>query len=138
ERSEGETQAAYYRDTKIHPNSPEEPFGRDRWSTHGIHDWYLPAEVRFQTNYRFASDNEVPFDFRELEAHRSDRFLESEAFFSRSVGPIGRTGASFGANFVDDLQNPDNLDRDRFLLQRWPTGRVDVLPGGVPGAPFLV
>ncbi len=138
ENSEGVAQAAYYRDMKIDPKTPQEPFGRNRWSTSGAHDWYLPAELRFETNYRFASDNEVPFDFRELEVHRHDRFLESEAVLSRSVGTIGRTGARVGGRFVDDLQNPDDLDRDRYLLQRWPTARVDILPGRVPGIPFLM
>jgi lipopolysaccharide assembly outer membrane protein LptD (OstA) len=138
ERTEGEMQAAYYRDQHIDPNTPAEPFGRNRWSTSGLHEWYLPSDFRFETNYRFASDNEVPFDFRELEVHRADRFLESEAMLSRSVGPIGRAAARVGATYVDDLQNPDNLDRDRFLLQRWPTASVDVLPGSVFGLPFLM
>ncbi len=138
EHSEGDMLGAYYHDQKIDPKTPEEPFGRHRWSTSGVHDWSLPAELRLLTTYRFASDNEVPFDFRELDVHRADRFLESEALLSRSVGTIGRTGASMGGTFVDDLQNPDDLDRDRFLLQRWPTARVDVLPGGVPGIPFIV
>jgi lipopolysaccharide export system protein LptA len=135
--SEGEMLGAYYHDTKIDPHSFNEPFGRDRWSTRGVHTWSLPDDFHFNTNYRFASDNEVPFDFRELEAHRADRFLESEAVLSRSVGTIGRTNASLGVDYVDDLQSPDNLDRDRFLLQRWPTASVDVLPGRVPGVPFL-
>ena len=138
EKSSGEMHSAYYRDEKIDPDSIDQPYGRDRWSTSGVHDWYLPADLRFQTNYRFASDNDVPFDFRELEVHRADRFLESEAVLERSVGPIGRTSASIGATFADDLQSPNDLDRDRFLLQRWPTARVDVLPGGVSGARFLV
>jgi lipopolysaccharide assembly outer membrane protein LptD (OstA) len=137
QHTDGEMQAAYYRDLKIDAKTPEEPFGRNRWSSHGVHDWSLPSHLRFETNYRFSSDNEVPFDFRELSVHRADRFLESEAVLSRSV-ELGRTYASVGGTFVDDLQNPDDLDRDRFLLQRWPTTRVDVLPGGVPGASFLV
>jgi lipopolysaccharide export system protein LptA len=137
EHSEGEMTTAYYYDQKIDPETPEEPFGRDRWSTRGVHTWALPADLHFNTNYRFASDNEVPFDYRELEANRADRFLESEGVISRSVGSIGRTNATLGANFVDDLQNPDNLDRDRFVLQRWPTTSVDVLPGGVKGIPFI-
>ena len=137
ENSDGEMYAAYYRDQEIDAKTPKEPYGRNRWSTHGVHDWSLPSHLRFETNYRFASDNDVPFDFRELGVHRADRFLESEAVLSRSV-ELGRTYASVGGTFVDDLQNPDDLDRDRFLLQRWPTARVAVLPGGVPGASFIV
>jgi lipopolysaccharide export system protein LptA len=137
EDSKGEMTSAYYHDTKIDPNSPAEPFGRDRWSTRGVHHWSMPADLHFDTNYLFASDNDVPFDFRELESHRADRFLESEGVISRSVGSIGRTNATLGADFVDDLQSPDDLDRDRFMLQRWPTASVEVLPGGVPGLPLL-
>jgi len=138
ERSEGDLLGAYYRDQKIDAKTPDEPFGRNRWSTSGAHDWFLPAGLRLQTDYRFASDNEVPYDFRELEAHRSDRFLESQAALSRPFGALGRTGARAGAGVVDDLQNPDDLDRDRFLLQRWPTAHVDWLAGGVPGIPLVV
>src|SRR5206468_2527336 len=74
-QSSGEMFGAYYHDQKIDPYTPSEPFGRDRWSTSGVHDWYLPGSLRFQTNYRFASDNDVPLDFRELEVHRADRLL---------------------------------------------------------------
>ena len=137
EHSGGEMTSAYYHDQKIDANTLSEPYGRDRWSTHGVHTWSLPADLQFDTNYRFASDNEVPFEFRELEAHRADRFLESEGVISRSVGSIGRTNATLGAGFVDDLQSPDNLDRDRFVLQRWPTTSVEVLPGGIAGLPFV-
>jgi hypothetical protein len=57
--------------------------------------------------------------------------------FSRSVGPIGRASARVGTTYYDDLQSPDNLDRDRFLLQRVPTASVDVLPGTI-GLPFVM
>ena len=137
EFTEGEMTSAYYYDTKIDPHTPSEPYSRDRWSTRGVHTLALPADLHFNTNYRFASDNDVPFDFRELEAHRADRFLESEGVVSRSVGSIGRTNATLGASFVDDLQSPDDLDRDKFLLQRWPTTSVEVLPGGVSKLPFV-
>jgi hypothetical protein len=68
EDSQGEMIGAYYHDLKIDPESQAEPFGRDRWSTRGVHHWSMPADLHFDTNYRFASDNDVPFDFRELES----------------------------------------------------------------------
>jgi lipopolysaccharide assembly outer membrane protein LptD (OstA) len=138
EHTAGEMQGAYYHDQEIDAETPKQPYGRNRWSTSGAHDWFLPGDLRFQTNYRFASDNDVPFDFRELQIHRSDRFLESEATLSRSFGALGRGGASVGSTFADDLQSPDNLDRDRFLLQRWPTAHVDSLPGAFADVPFVV
>jgi len=137
-RSEGRVLGAYYHDEKIDPHSADEPFGRDRWSVSGDSYLDLPAQFRFQTDYRFASDNEVPFDFNELRAERSDRFLFSQGMISRSAFGLGRLGARVGATFADDLQSPDNLDRDRFLLQRWPTAHVDWLAGAIPGAPLLV
>jgi lipopolysaccharide assembly outer membrane protein LptD (OstA) len=138
EKSWGEMHGAYHYDNYINANSLNYPYGRNRWSTSGVHDWSLPGELRFLTNYRFVSDNDVPLDFRELLANRSDRFLESEATLSRSFGALGRTGASLGATYVDDLQSPDNLDRDRFVLQRWPTARLDSLPGAVRGVPLVM
>jgi hypothetical protein len=94
--------------------------------------------VRFLADYAFASDNEVPFDFRELADSRSDRVLESRASLGGAFGGLGRVGARAGATFADDLQSPDHRDRDRFLLQRWPTAHVDWLPGALPGLTFLV
>ncbi len=138
ERSGGETSAAYYRDWDIDPDTPDEPFGRDRWSTDGRHDLDLPAELRLQTDFVFASDNEVPFDFKDIAEHRSDRFLRSQASVGRAFGPRDQLGLRAGATFADDLQSPDDLDRDRFLLQRWPTAHADLLPAALPGLPFVV
>ncbi len=138
ERSELEMLGAYYRDEEIDADTRADPFGRNRWSASGGHDLFGPAGFRVSTDFAFASDNEVPFDFRELEDHRSDRFLESHATLSNSFGALRRVGVAGGATFVDDLQSPDDLDRDRFLLQRWPTAHVDWLAGGIPGVPFLV
>ena len=40
------------------------------------------------------------------------------ASWRRASGPLGRYGFFGGGRYADDLQNPDDLDRDRFLLQR--------------------
>jgi len=138
EESEGETTAAYTRDQDIDADTRADPYGRDRWSLHGAHDLHAPGGLRLLTDYRLASDNDVPFDFDELGEHRSDRFLESEASVTRGFGDLGRLGLGVGATFADDLQNPDDLDRDRFLIQRWPTASATLLPGGIPGVSALV
>ena len=58
---------------------------------------------------------------------------------TRAFGSLGRAGAHASASsFVDDLQSPDDLDRDRFLLQRWPDAHLHSLPGGFANIPFLV
>jgi LPS-assembly protein len=51
ERTEGETLVAYYFDQEIDSHSPKTPFSRDRWSASGTHEWYLPEDFRFETNY---------------------------------------------------------------------------------------
>ncbi|MEM7413595.1 MAG: LPS assembly protein LptD [Myxococcota bacterium] len=138
QESSGEVLAAFTRDQDIDAKTAAQPFGRNRWSLSGEHDWKLPGDLRFETDFGFASDNQVPFDFDELNSRRSDRYLRSEARLGRGFGELDALGVSVGAQFVDDLQSPDDLDRDRFVLQRWPTARVDLLPVALPGAPFLV
>ena len=76
--------------------------------------------MRFQSDVRLVSDNQWSFDFREFADSRPDRFLESSGFATRHFGSTGRHGLFGSIAFADDLQSPDDLDRDRFLLQRVP------------------
>jgi LPS-assembly protein len=137
ERSLGDATFAFGYDEKIDPNSRRDPFDRERWVAGGEHFWYLPGAVRFDTDYAFASDNQVPLDYDELSAARADRYLESRASIGRSFGSGGRFGGVTSAWFADDLQNPDDIDRDKVLLQRWPHVQAEGLPGAIPGLPFL-
>jgi lipopolysaccharide assembly outer membrane protein LptD (OstA) len=137
ERSEGELIAAIAYDEEVRANSLAEPFDRDRWLLGGTQDLFLPADARFQTSFSLASDNQIPLDFDELSAARADRYLESTASLSRGFGASGRFGAVGSAWFADDLQSPDDVDRDHFLLQRLPELRLTALPGNVPAVPFL-
>ena len=68
----------------------------------------------------------------ELEGYRHDRFLPAEIHATRPVGHSGRFGAVAGAHYVDDLQNPDDTDRDDFLLSRLPTAQAHALPAPLP------
>lgn len=138
ERSGGDVEAAYVRDDKIDAHSNSEPFGRNRWGTRGEQDLFLPAGFRFKSDFRFVSDNQFPIDFGGLGGGRVDRFLESTGFLTRPIGDLGRFGAAAGATYADDLQSPDNLDRDDFTLQRLPDVWLHDLPGAVPGIPTLV
>jgi lipopolysaccharide assembly outer membrane protein LptD (OstA) len=138
EESEGEIEASYVRDGKIDAHSNSEPFGKDRWATRGKQDLFLPAELRFKTDFRFVSDNQFPTDFGGLRGGRENRFLESVGFLGRPIGELGRFGAVAGAAYADDLQSPDNLDRDDFTLQRLPDVWLYDLPGPIPGIPKLV
>lgn len=128
EDSAGNVAAAYHHDEDIDPHTLSEPFGRDRWATWGRQDFALPGEVRAKSDVVVSSDNQYPSDFPELGAYRSDRFLQSRAFAQKNFGEDGRYGLIGGISYADDIQSPDNQDRDRFLLQRLPELAFTVLP----------
>lgn len=137
DESWGDATGAYAQDEEIDANSIDEPFDRERFAFGGEHHWYLPWDLNAMSSYAFASDNQVPLDFDELSAVRADRFLQSTAGIARDFGGAGRFGGSVSAHFADDLQNPDDVDRDDFLLQRLPQVELAALPGAVPGIPLL-
>lgn len=138
ERSAGTFFGSGLYDDDVRANSLRTPFEKGRWAALGDHDLYLPGGVRVASEYAFASDNAYPNDFDELEDRRRDRFLTAEAFVEGQVGAAGMLGASAGAVHRDDLQNPDDTDRDRFLLQRLPSVQVESLPTPLPLAEFIV
>jgi len=131
EHSKGEVAGHYVHDTSIDPYSNKDPFGRERWAVDGEKDYFLPLDLRFKTDFAFISDNEFLQDFDYLDEDVDDRFLISNAFVGRSFAEDGRFGALTAVVYSDDLQNPDDQDRDRFLLQRLPTVAGVVLPGAV-------
>jgi lipopolysaccharide assembly outer membrane protein LptD (OstA) len=137
EDSGGESVFAYGHDEEIDSDSLDEPFDRDRWLTAGIHEWFLPLGTRFQTDFAFASDNDVPLDFQQFSSKRADRFLESVASLSRPFGATGRFGGIGSAFFAEDFQSPDDLDRDDSILQRLPQLSMVALAGSVPHVPLL-
>jgi len=94
------------------------PFSDDRYALAWLHDQHLPAGWRWKMDGRLFSDNLYPFDFREFSSLRSDRFVESLSFAETRFGTLDRLGFYAGARYADDIQNPDDLDRDAFLLQR--------------------
>jgi len=138
EKSKGRVAGAYVYDKSIDPYSRNDPFGRNRWEVHGKQDAHLPAGIRAKSQFLFVSDNEYVGDFQDVPGDEDDRFLESNVFVGRSFGGAGRFGASAAVFYFDDLQNPDNLDRDRYLLQRLPTLTGTALPAPVAESiPFL-
>jgi LPS-assembly protein len=134
--SYGRLFGAYVDDRKIDPDSFQEPYGRNRWSALGTQGAFGPGKLRFQTDFLFASDNEYALDFDELRGRRADRFLESTAFVGRGFG-AGRYGLLVAAYHADDMQNPDDQDRDRYVLQRLPEVQAAVLPGPFAGLGWL-
>ena len=131
EESGGSAFGSYLHDHDVDPHSLQTPFGRDRWSTKGQHDWFLPGETRFKADYRFASDNAFPNDFRELSAAKPDRYLAAAAGVDGKLDATGRLGWFAGADYWNDRQAPDNTDRDHFLLNRLPELGLHALPGPV-------
>ena len=138
ERSEGSAFGSYLHDREIDPNSLAEPFGRNRWSTKGSHDWFGPLGTRLKANYLFASDNAFPDDFDELRPWRTARFLPATASIEGRGGAAGRFGVVAGAEYFDDRQAPDDTDRDDFLLQRLPELGLHALAGSVGPLDWLV
>jgi len=137
QRSEGVTFGAFLHDFEIDENSAEEPFDAWRWGVTGRHDLFLPGGVRFKTRYAVPSDNQYPIDFDELRDHRFDRYIESSGFVTHEAEGTGRIGGLAGIYYADDLQNPDDLDRDDFVLHRLPHAEARLLPAGAPGPEWL-
>ncbi len=140
EDSAGRVAGAYHHDIDIpsDPRKPSQPFSRDRWAAWGQQDVALPGEVRAKSDFVFASDNQYPSDFSELGTYRNDRFLESVAFVQRNFGEDGRFGLLAATEYANDLQSPDDADRDDFLLQRLPEIDFAVLPAPTPWVEQLV
>jgi hypothetical protein len=129
---------AYHHDIDIDANSVSEPFGRERWATWGEQDVFLPAGVRAKSVFAFASDNQYPTDFHELGGYRNDRFLQSTVFAERGFGADGRFALLGAVDYANDLQSPDDLDRDEFVLQRLPQLEFSMLPAPAPLLRWLV
>jgi lipopolysaccharide assembly outer membrane protein LptD (OstA) len=136
-RSEGDLFGAFTSDQEIDPRTLDEPFRRRRWGVRGDQDFALPFGVRAQAEFRFASDNQYPLDYDDLQVARATRYLESTAFVSRGFGATGRLGTVAAVHFADDFQNPDDLDRDEVLLQRMPSVDLAWLPGAAPWLSWL-
>jgi len=142
ERSWGEAYATFLlNDDEVHRNdpldgtdNPSTPFSNDRWAFDWLHDQDLGAGWRGKVDARVLSDNLFPFDFREYSRFRNDRHMDSLAFVENRFGARDQIGVSGEVRYADDLQNPDNLDRDRTWLQRAPDVRGSGLPAGVLGS----
>jgi lipopolysaccharide assembly outer membrane protein LptD (OstA) len=143
ERSSGEIYGTFLwnddevtKNDPLNPNDdPSTPFSDDRWAIDVVHDQQdLPGGWRAKLDATVLSDNLFPFDFREYAAVRNDRHIDSFGFAENRFGARDQFGFSGEVRFADDLQNPDNLDRDRTWLQRVPDLRGSVLPSSVVGS----
>jgi lipopolysaccharide assembly outer membrane protein LptD (OstA) len=133
ERSWGRFYGAIIDDQDIDPNSWDTPFDSLRWAAEWIHDHHLPRGWRAKVDATLFSDNQYPFDFYEFSNLRHERYIQSKAFVEKRFGPLERYAVSGGVWWADDLQNPDNRDRDEFLLNRLPNLKLTGAPHSLPG-----
>lgn len=139
ETAEGNLYGTYIHDQDIDTDDPTTAFGPDRWGARWRHQQDLPFESITGVEAVAISDNQMPFDFADFRNYRRDRFLRSTGLVATHLGDSnGRFGVTFAGEAADDLQNPDDEDRDQFLLQRLPHLQLAALPGEVPGIPGLI
>ncbi len=143
EKSWGEVYGTFlWNDDEVKKNDPLDPtdkastpFSNDRWAIDVLHDQHdLPGGWRAKVDATVLSDNLFPFDFPEYAGIRDDRHIDSLAFAESRFGARDQIGVSGEVRFADDLQSPNDLDRDRFWLQRVPDVRGSVLPTGALGS----
>lgn len=121
ESSWSELFLAFIRDEDISSDDPSTPFNENRWALEWLHYHELPDDWRLKSDVRLFSDNLYPFDYDSFGSYSNDRFVESRIFLERRFGESGWLGLNGGIWWADDQQNPDNSDRDRYLLQRLPS-----------------
>ena len=138
EHSSGTVFAAFIHDDDIDSNSFENPYDRERWVAKGQQDFYLPHGWGLKSEFQLVSDNAYPSDFRDLPETRYDRFLTSNVFATKHFNESGDFGFVASVLHADDLQNPDDQDRDDYLLQRLPDAEFTMLPRRAPWLEQLV
>jgi lipopolysaccharide assembly outer membrane protein LptD (OstA) len=115
-------------------NSNDAFFSDNRWAYWLRHQQPLAKGLQFGADVNQISDNEYVVDFRDLGRDaENQRQLETSAWLTGArAGLYGDVVASMN----DDLQNPNDLDRDGFFLQRLPDIRAGVIPRSIFGLPI--
>ena len=138
ERSGGALHGTFIHDRSLDPERrPGDDFNRNRWAASWRHRQELPGETHLHVDATGFSDNRFAFDYQGFGGRRLERYLHSRAFLWRHFGTGGLFAGHAAVRFADDLQAPENQDRDRVLLQRLPELRLSALPTAVPGLPGL-
>jgi lipopolysaccharide assembly outer membrane protein LptD (OstA) len=138
ERGKGTLYGTFIHDEEVDSNDPETPFGDDRWGSRAEHLMDLPFGSWLAADGVAVSDNEIPFDFNDFDSYRADRYLNSRALAATHLGPSDTFALEAALLLTDDLQNPDDQDRDTTLLQRLPQLGWSARPGAVPFVPGLL
>jgi lipopolysaccharide assembly outer membrane protein LptD (OstA) len=113
-------------DDEVEDNPVSDNFSSDRWAFWLRHEQPLLQGLRFGTDVNRISDNNYPLDFEDLgDEARHARYLDTSGWlsFGRAAGYAGVT-----AEYIDDLQSPNDLDRDSFQLNDLPNVTLAALP----------
>jgi lipopolysaccharide assembly outer membrane protein LptD (OstA) len=132
ERGATQVYGTFISDREVDRDDPETPFSKQRWAARFEHAMDLPARSWLAVDGVALSDNEVPFDFDDFDYYRADRYLHSRGLAASRFGPSDAFGLEAALLLTDDLQNPDDQDRDNLLLQRLPELHWSAAPGAVP------
>jgi len=125
-------------DQDVEPDSAATPFGTTRWGAELTHTQEFPWDLDFRVLASMVSDNQFPFDIPELGHYRNDRYLPSVASLSKRFGEFGPFAAWTAVHWADDLQAPDDEDRDAYLLQRLPEAMLSQSAHPFPWAERLI
>ena len=136
-RSHGVLYGSFIHDERVAANK-DRHFSPNRWAFVWEADQWLPAGWHFRSDVKLVSDNRYAYAFDDFARYRDYRYLESSAYVVKHFLEDGRLGLTGSVLWANDLQTPDTVDRDPFLVQRLPELEADVLSGPVPFIPGLV
>ena len=133
EHSFGELYGTFIHDLDVDPDDPDTHFDQNRWAGRALHDHWISesGDARLKLDATAFSDNMFSFDFADFADIRKDRYVESRAFYTNALDPFGslpQLGLTGTLQWAEDQQNPDDQDRDRFLLQRLPHLQTNLPP----------
>jgi lipopolysaccharide export system protein LptA len=127
-------------DSEVTPDTNATPYDSLRWGIRWRHQQYegLPWGIQAKAFINMISDNDFPFDYELLDQFRRNRFLESNVSLTKNFGRYSPFGSYIAVRWADDLQGPDDQDRDEFLLQRLPEVSFAQAASFLPDAlPFM-
>jgi lipopolysaccharide assembly outer membrane protein LptD (OstA) len=125
----GQANVWYLNDREVDSKTP---FDENRWAVSWQHRQKFPLGVYGKADVNLVSDNRYPIDFQDV-GRDSNRFLESKGHLER---PFERGTVLAGAVYGDDLQSPDDLDRDTYVLQRLPYVQANLIDQPVFDSPL--
>jgi lipopolysaccharide assembly outer membrane protein LptD (OstA) len=123
-------------DRQVQENSDTELFSSNRWAYWLRHQQSLMPGVQLGTDITQVSDNNLPFDFPYMLGTdvQHQRMIESAGWITAAQDGLYANGL---LSVNNDTQSPNDLDRDKFFLQRLPDIRAGTLQRQVFDLPVL-